>query len=148
MQNEAKGLVSHLVAHWGAMTTYLLDLSDKEIGSIDMISMAKEAPKLLRVCPSQLILPLQDSMTVLLPSTTTLKDMHQPFRARAPTFASKCISNSRLLVDANVVPQGSMMTFKSCPRSKSQGRSPWMAMTVFHTLSWLNQRMTCARTQG
>lgn len=89
MQSEHKSVVSQLVSSWSMMTTCLLELCDKEIGNADVLSMAKDAPKLYRTCPSQLILPLQDSMTVLLPATSTLKDTHRPFRARSPTFARK-----------------------------------------------------------
>lgn len=73
------------------MTSSLLELCDKDIGNAEVLSMTKDANKLLRLCPSQLVLPLQDSMTVLLPATATLKDVHKPFRTRSPTFARKNI---------------------------------------------------------
>lgn len=69
------------------MTTELLALCDLEVADRqETINMPKNFNSLFRQCPSDLILPIQDSMTVTLPATSTMRDTHKPFPASAPTF--------------------------------------------------------------
>ncbi|KZT05577.1 uncharacterized protein LAESUDRAFT_655532 [Laetiporus sulphureus 93-53] len=51
------------------------------------MSMAKDAPALLRLAPSQLIIPIQESLIASLPPTSSSDANYQPFPINAPTFA-------------------------------------------------------------
>lgn len=74
-----------------ALTTELLALCDTDVAANqDTLDMSKLFPRLFRINASAMILPIQDSMTVLLPATATLKDTHRPFPANAPVFFSEC----------------------------------------------------------
>ncbi len=54
------------------------------------LSMKRDIPELARLMPSPLIVPLQESLTVILPPTSaTTNSLHQPFRTNVPTFKGK-----------------------------------------------------------
>lgn len=54
------------------------------------LSMKRDIPHLARLMPSPLIVPLQESLTVILPPTSaSANSLHQPFRPNIPTFNSK-----------------------------------------------------------
>ena len=46
-------------------------------------------PNLAKLTPSPLIIPLQESMTVSLPPTSSSESRHQPFPSDAPTIVGK-----------------------------------------------------------
>lgn len=64
----------------------LCDLPIKE--GKHVLSMKKDVPTLMRLAPSALILPLQESLVASLPPASSEKDMtHEPFPHDSPTFA-------------------------------------------------------------
>ncbi|KAL6309800.1 hypothetical protein BKA93DRAFT_723405 [Sparassis latifolia] len=78
------------------MTEELLSLCDYPVREDKKtLSMTKDFPSLFRLAPSQLVIPLQESLTVSLPPTSSseivLPDgthaVHQPFPLDVPTFA-------------------------------------------------------------
>jgi serine/threonine-protein kinase ATR len=70
------------------VTDQLLILSDFPVGehAPETMDLSKTFPALDRLCPMPLILPLQDSLTVTLPSSEAAKCTHKPFISQAPTF--------------------------------------------------------------
>ncbi|SNX82494.1 related to serine-protein kinase atr [Melanopsichium pennsylvanicum] len=68
----------------------LLRLCDYSVAKNEtMLSMEKLFPGLLEVAhTSELLLPLQTSMTVLLPSNHLISDVHRPFACNLPTIAT------------------------------------------------------------
>lgn len=50
------------------------------------ISMDKLCPKLYRMLPLPVIIPLQESLRAVLPSTPSAEAHHKPFPLNAPTF--------------------------------------------------------------
>lgn len=71
------------------MTTELLRLCDFSIkeDSARTLNMSRDFPILSKLAPSQLIIPLQESLTASLPSTSSAESDHQPFPHNAPTIA-------------------------------------------------------------
>ena len=56
----------------------------------NILSMKRDIPQLARLMPSPLIVPLQESLTVILPPTSAATNsLHQPFRPDIPTFKGK-----------------------------------------------------------
>lgn len=54
------------------------------------LSMKRDIPQLSRLMPSPLIVPLQESLTVILPPTSAATNsLHQPFCPDIPTFKGK-----------------------------------------------------------
>ncbi|KAF7302261.1 hypothetical protein MIND_00793200 [Mycena indigotica] len=81
--------VAHLVNECEAMTFELLNLCDYPIRDGDdgrTLSMRKTFPNLFKRGKSDLIIPLQESLTASLPPTSALASEHQPFPPDAPTF--------------------------------------------------------------
>lgn len=78
-----------LIASSVAMATELLRLCDFPIkdDGLKSLSMSKDIPNLARLVPSPLIIPLQESMTVSLPTTSSSQSVHQPFPPDIPTIA-------------------------------------------------------------
>lgn len=71
------------------LSTQLLILSNYDIRQDDRIlSLRVYFPALEKLAPSRLILPLQNSMTVSLPSSNA-EEFHHPFPVDAPTFTSE-----------------------------------------------------------
>jgi serine/threonine-protein kinase ATR len=69
------------------MTNELLALCDHRIDDDKkQLSMRKDFPKLAGLGKSELIIPLQESLTANLPPTSALESTHQPFPSNAPTF--------------------------------------------------------------
>ncbi|KAG8865167.1 serine/threonine-protein kinase M1 [Tulasnella sp. 330] len=77
--------VASIVDAWLLTSSQLLMLSDYDVKNETVLSMTK-FPKLNGMVRSQLILPLQSSMTVLLPAHGTARNTHQPFPLSLPTF--------------------------------------------------------------
>ncbi|KAJ6615603.1 hypothetical protein B0H10DRAFT_2220252 [Mycena sp. CBHHK59/15] len=79
--------VSKLISECTAMTNQLLHLCDAHVGEdAKTLSMIKQFPRLFRLGRSELIIPLQESLTASLPPTSSLESNHQPFPLNAPTF--------------------------------------------------------------
>lgn len=85
---NAKTVVPLLVEKSMAMTAELLRMCDYPIkdDSTKTLSMNKNFPALAMLAPSPLIIPLQESMTVSLPATSSSSTLHQPFPPDAPTI--------------------------------------------------------------
>jgi serine/threonine-protein kinase ATR len=68
------------------MTSALLDLCDHPVkeGKV-WLSMRKDFPRLHKMLPSKLIIPLQESLTAYIPIHIVTRD-HQPFPTEAPFF--------------------------------------------------------------
>jgi hypothetical protein len=106
------------------MTTELLALCDVEVaGYQETINMPRNFPQLFPQCPSDLILPIQDSMTVTPPATSTLRDTHKPFPVNAPTFTRQCFTSRPFeLMNAIFFPQSFKTKFRSCLPLQSLGK--------------------------
>jgi serine/threonine-protein kinase ATR len=73
------------------MTNQLLYLCDTPVGDeVRTLSMVKAFPRLFQLGKSELLIPLQESLTASLPPTSSLESDHQPFPPNAPTFAGTC----------------------------------------------------------
>lgn len=84
--------VSRLVAESLAMTDELLGLCDydlqknrKKVNDSTM-SMSECCPRLYKLGHSELLIPLQESLTVTLPPTSASQSQHKPFPLDSPTF--------------------------------------------------------------
>ncbi|KAJ7506601.1 hypothetical protein B0H11DRAFT_1706690 [Mycena galericulata] len=81
--------VSKLVSECTSMTNQLLHLCDFFVkDEVRTLSMTKHFPNLSKLGRSDLIIPLQESLTASLPPTSSLESHHQPFPLNAPTFAA------------------------------------------------------------
>ncbi|QRV72397.1 phosphatidylinositol 3- and 4-kinase [Ceratobasidium sp. AG-Ba] len=70
-----------------AMVRELLAMSERDTPENEFtLSMKKHFGGLARLAPSKLIMPLQEYLTVNLPSSNTSKDLYQPFPINIPTF--------------------------------------------------------------
>ncbi|KZS97819.1 hypothetical protein SISNIDRAFT_472705 [Sistotremastrum niveocremeum HHB9708] len=82
-------LVSRLADECTMVTGELLALCDFPVANAEKpLSMEKVAPNLKRFSSADLIIPLQESLTVNLPSLSTLGELHSSFFSEAPTFKS------------------------------------------------------------
>ncbi len=72
-----------------SMAAELLNLCNGQLGDKSSVNMSKDFPRLFKLAPSPLIIPLQQSLTATLPplSSTQVKD-HKPFPIELPTFYS------------------------------------------------------------
>lgn len=79
------------------MSTELLRLCDHPIKDdhIRTMNMSRDFPILAKLAPSSLIIPLQESLTVTLPSSSSLGVNHQPFPNDIPTIA--CMSGQMIM---------------------------------------------------
>lgn len=69
------------------MTNELLALCDYPVDdNRSTLSMIKDFPRLNRLGCSELIIPLQESLTVTLPPPSSEESTHQPFPLNTPTF--------------------------------------------------------------
>jgi serine/threonine-protein kinase ATR len=80
------------------MTNQLLNMCDAHVtDEVKTISMQKNFPALFKLGRSDLIIPLQESLTPSLPPTSSLDSDHQPFPVNAPTFHGRlCILGLRI----------------------------------------------------
>ena len=87
--------VPSLVQQAVSMATELLRLCDAPIKDNDAktLSMTRDFPLLKRQAPSDLIIPLQESLTVNLPATSCQNSDHQPFPPDAPKFYRSCCAS-------------------------------------------------------
>ncbi|EJD01349.1 uncharacterized protein FOMMEDRAFT_111106 [Fomitiporia mediterranea MF3/22] len=87
---NASTAVPSLINHAITMSTELLKLCDHPIRdeATKSLSMSKDFPTLAKLVPSPLIIPLQESMIVSLPATSSSQSGHQPFPPDAPTISA------------------------------------------------------------
>lgn len=79
--------MSRLINESLAMTDQLLALCDYHIDDHKQtLSMSKDFPKLKLLGHSNLIIPLQESLTASLPPVSAVDSVHQPFPVDTPTF--------------------------------------------------------------
>ncbi|THH12376.1 hypothetical protein EW145_g35 [Phellinidium pouzarii] len=85
---NVNSVVPKLISQAVSMATELLRLCDFTIkdDATKTLSMIKDIPTLFKLAPSRLIIPLQESMIVTLPATSSSKTTHQPFPPDAPTI--------------------------------------------------------------
>ncbi|KZO97981.1 hypothetical protein CALVIDRAFT_50339 [Calocera viscosa TUFC12733] len=77
--------VAQLVTESVKMTTELLNLADYNLPDNQYtMYISRQCRELRKITPSHLILPLQESMTVTLPSTSANQDQHKPFPNTTP----------------------------------------------------------------
>ncbi|KAF8329612.1 hypothetical protein F5887DRAFT_1183719 [Amanita rubescens] len=85
--SNARPYLSKLINQSINMTNELLALCDHRIDEDrKQLSMNKDFPKLAALGKSDLIIPLQESLTANLPPTSALESIHQPFPPDTPTF--------------------------------------------------------------
>ncbi|KAF8214176.1 hypothetical protein K438DRAFT_1902229 [Mycena galopus ATCC 62051] len=85
--NATRTKVSKLVSDCTSMTNQLLNMCDAHVGEeVKTLSMQRQFPALFKLGRSDLIIPLQESLTPSLPPTSSLESDHQPFPTNAPTF--------------------------------------------------------------
>ncbi|TFK43883.1 hypothetical protein BDQ12DRAFT_199518 [Crucibulum laeve] len=82
----ARTQVPKLVLQSEAMTNALLALCDAPVDDRSTLSMKHEFPSLSKMVNSDLIIPLQESLTATLPPTSADESTHQPFPPNPPTF--------------------------------------------------------------
>ncbi|KAL0950115.1 hypothetical protein HGRIS_010112 [Hohenbuehelia grisea] len=85
----AKTKVPILVNETLSMTQELLNLCESHVQdsrTVLIMSMSRDFPKLYRKGRSQLLIPLQESLSVTLPPNSSQESLHQPFPPDAPTF--------------------------------------------------------------
>ncbi|KDQ64194.1 hypothetical protein JAAARDRAFT_117891 [Jaapia argillacea MUCL 33604] len=84
----AKTELPTLINQCMAMTNELLALCDYPLRDDGKkpLNMSKDFPKLARLAPSRLIIPLQESLTASLPPNSSTDSIHQPFPSNLPTF--------------------------------------------------------------
>lgn len=69
------------------MTNELLGLCDYPVkDDWKTLNMQKQFPRLSKLAPSRIIIPLQESLTANFPPTSSSEATHQPFPIDAPTF--------------------------------------------------------------
>lgn len=87
-QNQtARTEITKLISQCLAMTNELLALCDHHVDDDKrVLSMSKDFPRLKGLGHSDLIIPLQESLTASLPPTSSSSSTHQPFPPNAPTF--------------------------------------------------------------
>jgi serine/threonine-protein kinase ATR len=79
--------VAKLINEALSMTNELLNLCDYHVEeNKSSLSMSKHFPKLKQLGRSNLIIPLQESLTATLPPDSTSESTHQPFPLDTPTF--------------------------------------------------------------
>ncbi|KAJ3740901.1 hypothetical protein DFH05DRAFT_1404822 [Lentinula detonsa] len=85
----AHSWVPKLVTQSSNMTTELLELCNFHTPNIERkkLTMTKDFPQLASLGKSDLIIPLQESLTASLPPLSSPDSVHQPFPSNAPTFA-------------------------------------------------------------
>ncbi|TDL29365.1 hypothetical protein BD410DRAFT_710460 [Rickenella mellea] len=86
---NARTAVPVLVSQSIMMSSELLDLCNYQVkDDTKTLSMARAFPRLLKLAPSPLIIPLQESLVANLPSTSSGESDHQPFPPDCPTIAN------------------------------------------------------------
>ncbi|KAI0700624.1 hypothetical protein BC835DRAFT_1404834 [Cytidiella melzeri] len=87
VKNQSSGQTQDWILATVTMTQELLALCN--LGVKDdkkSLSMSRDFPSLQKLAPSELIIPLQESLTASLPPTAALSRDHEPFPSDAPKF--------------------------------------------------------------
>lgn len=88
---NARPYLSKLIDQSISMTNELLALCDYRVSDDKkQLSMSRDFPKLAALGKSDLIIPLQESLTANLPPTSASESTHQPFPHDIPTFEGLC----------------------------------------------------------
>ena len=89
------------------MTDELLNLCNHVVpdDSKAPLSMTKLFPGLARLAPTQLIVPLQESLIARLPSESSLEASHQPFPHHLPTIYSGYMKYTNISATHNCYPE-------------------------------------------
>ena len=97
------------------MTQELLAICNKDVkgakqkeGEDAVVDLQILAPLLYKLAPCSLIIPLQNSLTVTVPSAAQLRDIHKPFPLNPPTF-HRIFFNSYLVASLIL-----MLTYRIC----------------------------------
>ncbi|THG95872.1 hypothetical protein EW026_g5857 [Hermanssonia centrifuga] len=87
LRGAGDGNMNKLISASLSMAAELLNLCNGQLGDKSSVNMSKDFPRLFKLAPSPLIIPLQQSLTATLPplSSTQVKD-HKPFPIELPTF--------------------------------------------------------------
>lgn len=79
------------------MASDFLDLCELPVKDGErQLTVSKHVPRLHKLVPCKLIVPLQESLVVSLPPTSALRVAHQPFPHNAPTISG--LSDHHVLV--------------------------------------------------
>ena len=81
--------ISKIIDEGTKMVEQLLSLCLHSVSKETSLSLYKEFPLLKRLTPTTLIIPLQTSLNVSLPSDASLSATHKPFPDNLPTFQSQ-----------------------------------------------------------
>ena len=85
--------VAELIDQGLKLVHELLLLCDYNIAhKVDTMSLRKSFPNLYTLLPAQIIIPLQNSLTVSLPFDASQAVSHKPFPDNLPTFQCECNS--------------------------------------------------------
>ncbi|KIK53267.1 hypothetical protein GYMLUDRAFT_77511 [Collybiopsis luxurians FD-317 M1] len=92
IRNNPRGSkVPNLVNLSLEMTNELLELCNFDVSTVNLdrrkLTMSRDFPRLFKLGKSDLIIPLQESLTASLPPASSSESVHQPFPSDAPTFA-------------------------------------------------------------
>ncbi|KAI9068446.1 hypothetical protein FKP32DRAFT_1561636 [Trametes sanguinea] len=88
LRTAARNEVPQLIATMTAFTADLLSLSKLDASDKQPLSLASVCPKLPRLMPSPIIIPLQESLTANIPPASASDAHHNPFPVNAPTFVA------------------------------------------------------------
>jgi len=95
--------MSKLIHESLAMTDQLLALCDRPIDDHrQALNMTKDFPKLKALGHSNLLIPLQESLTASLPPSSAAGSVHQPFPADSPTFHGGLSFSFFCLIEADL----------------------------------------------
>jgi len=131
-----------------AMTRELLALCDHFVDeNKTTLSMSKDFPRLKAMGKSDLIIPLQESLTASLPPASSDESTHQPFALDVPTFEGQFLSSQNLAQAADNPVQVLQMKSRSCVRWLNPERLRYKVVTGKFTCFWASPRMTCGRTR-
>ncbi|KAI9000757.1 hypothetical protein BD414DRAFT_405932 [Trametes punicea] len=86
LRNVPKNDVPDLIATMTKMTADLLYLSKLDASDRKPLNMSKVCGGLLKLMPSPVIIPLQESLTATVPPASASDAQHYPFPINAPTF--------------------------------------------------------------
>lgn len=96
--------MSPLVERWHKLSQALIELCDAPVDH-DVLYLSQQFPKLNAMAPSPLLLPLQYSMTVILPSNRAESGVHRPFPSSAPTLEGVHIVSTSISIAAKHQPK-------------------------------------------
>lgn len=90
------------------MVKQMLDLANYRVSDQEELRMSIQFKSLRSQTPSPLIVPLQNSLTVVMPSSVIDQYTHKPFPADLPRINSKRMSYLSLCTTTQYHFQGSM----------------------------------------